>query len=133
EERHARVGRPADDRLGRVLGERPFLFRRVAVAHHAEADARNLQTGPTKPDVFHGHTLDPAETPLAGRLQQRGLIIVTPGTEPIEASALPASPSPMVRVTSWSGWSTPALISSSIRGYVWAAMPRRLRTSACIA
>ena len=43
-----------DDRLGRVLVEHPGAVGVVAEAHHAEAHARDAQSGAAEIDVLHG-------------------------------------------------------------------------------
>ena len=102
--------------------QRPLLPGRVAVAHHAQADPRDLQAGVTKSSVIHAAHHMTGERAGSQR-GYGGVIMVTPGTEPIAIRALPASARPMVLVTSWSGCSSPALIISIIGGYACAAMP----------
>jgi hypothetical protein len=58
EEDDAALDRPAHDRLGLVLADRPPALRARAEAHHSEADARDAQPRSAEVHVVHGGTLD---------------------------------------------------------------------------
>ena len=53
EERDAALDRAPDDRLGRRLVEHPRTVGVVAVAHHAEAHAGDVQAGRAEADLVH--------------------------------------------------------------------------------
>jgi len=55
-ERDAAVDGGLDDRLGRCLVEVPGPFGLSAVAHHAQADPGDLQSGRSQPYVLHGYS-----------------------------------------------------------------------------
>src|SRR5436190_2891122 len=55
------LDRAADDRLGRILVERPWALLALPVAHHPEAEPRDAQARTAEVHVLHARTLLLAE------------------------------------------------------------------------
>src|SRR4029453_15021805 len=98
EEGDAALDRAADDRLGRRPVEHPRPIGVVAVAHHAQAHARDVQAGGAESDLLH----------------QKSSLHVKSGAYPSTRRALSMSPAAMMNE------SAPATFASSARLTLWA-------------